>query len=297
MGIIDERGQGGRPGDATGLRWCALCAAEYVPGVEVCVDCVVPLVDQPPLRADDIGDEEGEQLAYEFDDLAPADRLGLDRELAAAGVVHAWDGTTLLIAPYDEAEVDAVLGGRDGGGGGPALVGRDIDDALLDEDAEQLVYDLADWDATQVADLDGRLEAEGIAHAFDEDGDLVVLAADEERVDVIVDAVEFPDALEADDDGDGDGLAAVDAVGNLFVAADRLCHDPADTEGVLAAADASRAMASMPVPFGFSPPVWNELNERAGELRRLLESEAELVDDAAVVEVATRLRAALRPYV
>jgi hypothetical protein len=291
MGIIDERGQGGRGRGAESLRWCALCASEYVAGVEECVDCVVGLVDQPPLRPDDIGDEEGEQLAYEFDDLPATERLVLDRELAVAGVVHAWDGTTLLVAPYDEAEVDTILGGRQGDG--PA----DIDDALLDEDAEQLVYDLADWDATQIADLDGRLEAEGIAHAFDEEGDLVVLASDEERVDLIVDAVEFPDALPADDGADDDGLAAIDAVGNLFVAADRLVHDPTDTEGVLAAADASRAMAKMPVPFGFSPPVWTELNERAGELRRLLESEAELVDDAAVVEVATRLRGALRPYV
>jgi len=53
----------------------------------------------------------------------------------------------------------------------------------------------------------------------------------------------------------------------------------------------------MAVPFGFAPPVWEELRERAAELRRLLEAETELVDDLAVIETATRLRTALRSYV
>lgn len=173
----------------------------------------------------------------------------------------------------------------------------DVDAALLDGDEEQLVYDLSDWDAERRAELDGELEAQGIAHAFDEVGDLVVLAVDEERVDAIVDAIEFPDQLAADDTPDPGGLDAIETVGGLFVAADRLVHDPADTEGTLAAVDAARAMASMATPFGFAPPVWKELVEQAGSLQALLETEAEVVDDDAVVEAATALRAALRPYV
>jgi hypothetical protein len=173
---------------------------------------------------------------------------------------------------------------------------HDIDDALLDEDAEQLVYDLGDWDTERRTALDGMLEAAGLAHAFDEDGDLVVLAADEEQIDAIVDEIEFPDQLDETSDEPG-GLDAVETVGNLFVAADRLVHDPTSSEGVLAAVDASRALARMTVPFGFSPPVWEELGERAAELRRLLEADTELVDDLAVIETATRLRTALRPYV
>jgi hypothetical protein len=56
-------------------------------------------------------------------------------------------------------------------------------------------------------------------------------------------------------------------------------------------------MAGMAPPFGFAPALWNELVEQATELRRLLETETEVVDDEAVVGAATKLRSALRPYV
>ena len=74
-----------------------------------CVDCLVPLVDAPPLRPEDVGDEDGDQLAYELDDIEAGERLAIDRELAEHGIVHAWDGTTLVVAPWDEAEVDRLL--------------------------------------------------------------------------------------------------------------------------------------------------------------------------------------------
>jgi hypothetical protein len=53
----------------------------------------------------------------------------------------------------------------------------------------------------------------------------------------------------------------------------------------------------MSTPFGFGPPLWTELVEKAGALRELLETEAEIVDDEAVHDAAESLRAALRPYV
>ena len=276
-----------------GLQWCALCGSEYLAGVAECADCLVPLVDNPPLAVGEIGDEEGEQIAYEYDDLDHEGRFAIDRVLAGAGIVHGWDGTTLVIAPYDEEEVDRLL---DAAADELDLGTGDIDEALLDEDAEQVIYDLADWDGERRTELDGRLEAEGIAHAFDETGDLVVLAADEDCVDAIVDEIEFPDQLPAES-GSSDGLDAVEAVGNLFVATDRLVHDPSDSEGTLAAVDSARAMAAMATPFGYGPPVWKELVEKADALRALLETEDEAVDDDAVLDAATHLRTALRPYV
>jgi hypothetical protein len=291
QGDEESRSQvGGAVG--AGLQWCALCGSEYLAGVNACADCLVPLVDNPPLPPGEVGDEEGEQIAYEYDDLDAEGRFAIDRVLAGAGVVHAWEGNTLVIAPYDETEVDRLLDAA-----ADEVEGGDIDDALLDEDAEQVVYDLQDWDAERRTELDGRLEAEGIAHAFDETGDLVVLADDEDRVDALVDEIEFPDQLDADQDATPGGLDAVEAVGNLFVATDRLVHDPGDTEGTLAAVDSARAMADMPTPFGFAPPVWTELVGEASTLRALLETEAEIVDDEAVHAAASKLRAALRPYV
>jgi len=280
MTQTDTRGAG-----SSGHQWCALCRAEYVAGVGECAECLVPLVDGPPLGPDDVGDEDGQQLAYDMDDLEAAERFAVDRDLAEHGIVHAWEGATLLVAPYDEDEVDAVLAGAD-------VPER----AELDDEEEQVVYDLADWDAAHRAALRDKLDAEGIAHAFDEHGDLIVLATDEDRVDDLVDEVDHPDQLAPESDAPG-GLDAVETLGALFVACDRLVHDASDTEGVLAAADAARALATMGPPFGFAPPLWDDLVERSQELRRLLETEAELVDDEAVVDVAGRLRTTLRPYV
>lgn len=293
MAMIDPRGQGG-PGGGGEQRWCALCGSSYVAGVVECVDCIVPLVENPPLTVDDVGDDNGEQVAYEYDDLDAEGRFVIDQVLRDAGIVHAWEGASLVVAPYDSDEVDRLL---DAAADEDDIDGEDVDDALLDDDAEQVVYDIADWDADRRTELDGRLEAEGIAHAFDEGGDLVVLAADEETVDRIIDEIDYPDQLAADDSGDESGLAAVEALGSLFVAADRLVHDPSDTEGTLSAVDAARSMEEMSTPFGFGPPVWKELVEQAGALRALLETEEETVDDEAVVEAATSLRTALRPYV
>lgn len=293
MGMIDPRGQGGSGGDGSGL-WCALCGAGYVAGRADCADCGVPLVDRPPLSPDDIGDDEGEQTAYEFADLSLEERFVVDRVLADASVVHAWDGTSLVVAPYDSEEVDRLL---DGAADLDEHEGVDVDDVLLDDEAEQVVYDLSDWDADKRTELDGQLESQGIAHAFDETGDLVVLAADEERVDTIIDAIDFPDQLDADDDDPADGLHAVEAMGALFVAVDRLKNDPGDTEGTVDAVEAARRVAEHRTPFGVDPTVWDDIVGQAGALRELLETEEEIVDDEAVEAAAQHLHATLRPLV
>jgi hypothetical protein len=273
--------------------WCALCGAGYVAGRVECADCGVPLVENPPLSPDDIGDDDGEQTAYEFADLDFEERFVVDRVLADAGVVHAWEGTTLVVAPYDSDEVDVLLDGAVDDAGAD---GTDTDDVLLDDEAEQVVYDLEDWDADRRTELDGRLEAEGIAHAFDETGDLVVLATDEDRVDVIIDDIDFPDQLDADDTPDG-GLEAVEAMGALFVAVDRLKNDPADTTGTVDAVDAARRVAEHRTPFGFDPKAWDDIVGQAGALRQLLETDEEIVDDEAVEVAARELYATLRPFV
>ena len=209
----------------------------------------------PASAVDDVGDDAGEQIAYEYDDLDADARFIIDRVLADAGIVHAWEGTSLVVAPYDSGGRPAARRRRRPRRGHRRRHRRR---PAGEEGVEQVVYDLEDWDADRRAELDGRLEAEGIAHAFDETGDLVVLEADEDRVDGIIDAIDYPDQLEAEA-GDAGGLDAVEALGNLFVATDRLVHDPSDTDGTLAAVDSARVIADMPTPFGFGPPMWAEL--------------------------------------
>ena len=271
-------------------RWCLLCGAEYVAGVLECADCLVPLSDRQPLRLDELGGDEDEQVAYEFDELEPHARLVIDELFWSNGIAHAWDGTSLIVRNEDEEEADRLIDEADR-------------EAFLDSDAEQVSYELADWDDARRGQLTEMLLAASIEHAWDEHGELVVLEDDEDRVDAIIDGIEFPDALKVDEADEvaaeevlaSEGLDPQDVLSELFVAADRLMHDPVDHEGVLSLVDAARLAETLPLPYGFAPPVWNDLVAQAQNLRGELEKDD--VDDEEIIEHATKLRSTLRNYV
>jgi len=271
-------------------RWCLLCGAEYVAGVLECADCLVPLSDRQPLRLEELGGDDDEQVAYEFDELEPMGRLALDELFWSNGIAHAWDDTSLVVRVEDEVEADRLIDEADR-------------DAFLDSDAEQVSYDLGDWDDERRAQLTDTLTSAAIEHAWDEHGELVVLEEDEERVDAIVDAIEFPDQIAVDDDAEiaaedalaSEGLDPQDVLSELFVSADRLMHDPLDHEGVLSLVDAARMAETLPLPYGFAPAVWNDLVAQAKSLRASLEVDE--VDDEKIIDQATHLRATLRNFV
>ncbi|HEV3225316.1 MAG TPA: hypothetical protein VGZ52_00720 [Acidimicrobiales bacterium] len=272
-------------------RWCLLCGSEYVVGVLECADCLVPLSDRQPLKLEELGGDDDEQVAYDFDELEPRGRLVIDELFWRNGIAHAWDETSLVVRVDDEAESDRLIDEADR-------------DAFLDSDVEQVSYELADWDDDRRGQLTETLTAAGIEHAWDEHGELVVLEEDEDRVEAIVDAIEFPDQLAVDDDAElaaeealaADGLDPQDVLSDLFVAADRLMHDPLDHEGVLSLVDASRLAETLPLPYGFAPAVWNDLVAQARGLRDLLEESGD-VDDEKIIDQATSLRGALRNFV
>jgi hypothetical protein len=195
----------------------------------------------------------------------------------------------LVVREEDEAEADQLIDEADR-------------DAFLESEAEQVSYDLSDWDDQRRGELAQALESASIEHAWDEHGELVVLDADEERVDAIIDALEYPDQLEVDDEDEieaeealaEEGVDPQDVLSELFVAADRLMHDPLDHEGVLSLVDAARMAESLPLPYGFAPAVWNDLLLQVKRLRTSLEGE---VDDESVIEQATALRSSLRNFV
>src|SRR5438045_41685 len=149
-------------------RWCLLCGAEYVAGVLECADCFVPLSDRQPLRIDELGGDEDEQVAYEFDELEPHARLVIDELFWANGIAHAWDNTSLIVRPEDESEADRLIDEADR-------------EAFLDSDAEQVSYDLGDWDDVRRGQLAAALAGASIEDAWAEHGELVVLEDDAER--------------------------------------------------------------------------------------------------------------------
>jgi hypothetical protein len=269
-----------------------LCGAEYVAGVLECADCLVPLSDRQPLGLEELGGEEDEQVAYDFDELEPMGRLVIDELFWTNGIAHTWEDTSLIVRVDDEGRADALIDEADR-------------DAFLESDSEQVSYDVGDWDDDRRARLTQTLASAAIEHAWDEHGELIVLEQDEERVDAIVDAIEFPDELAVDDNLEiaaeetlaaTDGLDPQDVLSELFVSADRLMHDPLDHEGVLSLVDASRMAESLPLPYGFAPAVWNDLVAQARALRASLEGGGD-VDDDRIIDQATNLRTALRNFV
>jgi hypothetical protein len=196
----------------------------------------------------------------------------------------------LVVRAEDEQEADRIIDAADR-------------DAFLESDAEQVSYDVGDWDDERRAHLTETLTLANIEHAWDEHGELVILEQDEGRVDAIVDAIEFPNENAVDDDEEiaaeealaDEGLDPQDVLSELFVSADRLMHDPLDHEGVLSLVDAARLAETLPLPYGFAPTVWNDLVAQARGLRSSLEGGD--ADDAKIIDQATSLRSTLRNYV
>ena len=272
-------------------KWCLLCGGEYVGGALECADCLVPLSDRRPLSVDELGSPGEEQIAYDFDELEGIERLHIDEAFWANGVPHAWDRTSLLVRPEDEASADE-------------LIDRADRDEFLSREVAQVSYDLDDWTDEQRTELADALARLQIEHAWDEEDELVVLEIEEERVDALIDHIERGEGLAevldeaAVDDleaGTVDGVDAQDVLSELFIASDRLMHDPLDHEGVLSFVDATRMADALPLPYGFAPAVWDDLLGQVHTLNKLLSLDD--VDDDDIIDKATTLRSVLRQWV
>ena len=122
---------------------------------------------------------------------------------------------------------------------------------------------------------------------------LVVPAVTEEEVDVLLDELGEIEELE-DDGGIDGGPEAHNAMADLFVAADRLQHDPADPDvatDLLAAA--TTVQACLP-PYGIDRPVWRRIQGLAATVTTDLD---DAVDDETVAADARALREYLRDLV
>jgi len=262
------------------MRWCFQCGIEYDEGVADCVECGVELVDEAPTASDEVGTEGEDQLAYELHEWAGESRRLLGQQLTSRSVAHSWQGATLVVRSEDEVLVDELVDSTDGTGG-----------PVLDPAAEKIAYEVEGWAAdeqTAFTELLGRL---GIPHEFDEVGDLLVLAADEDAVESALDAFQGG----ADERPELEGLAANGLLTDIFVACDRLRRDHHDNRGVEGLVDNAPVLVSYRPPFGFDPQMWNSLGERSAELAELLA--AGDTDPEEIKERAKVLTEALRQLV
>jgi len=260
-------------------RTCPSCGAEYLGWVTRCSECGVALGPEGPSVLDL---PEDDQIVYELGEWPPALRDAVAARLQADGVAFAWEGTDLVVHVDDEDHLDAVVAELDPDQAEGAGTGGD---------RGQLVYDLSEWAGPDRARLGAALDEAGIPYAWEPDGSLVVPAADEHLVEAVLDSVEYPDALEADL-GD-DGADAQEVLSDLFLAADRLQHDPQHPEGVGGLYDTVPLALGMQAPYGVAEPTWRQLVDGA---RALFEA-VQAGDDDAVVGAAAALRAGLRPLV
>lgn len=250
--------------------WCFQCGASYEAGVVACVECGVGLVDHPPLAPEEVGDLDDEQIAYEFHDWSFESRRMLDQLLTGRRIAHAWQGASMIVRVADEDAVDELV--------------EEVEVAALptlDPELEHTVYEMEGWTAEKQTVLSNRLGAAGIAHEFDVNGDLVVHADDEARVDEVLDDIEArweENGGAADDEGDDelvdlDGLDVNELLSTLFDAADRLRRNARDAQGVLRFLDNAPTLERMGMPFGFERPAWDAVRDATRSLHELLDAD------------------------
>ncbi len=233
----------------TVVAWCFQCGTQYSPGVEDCVECGLALVDEAPADAAEVGSSDEDQLAYELHEWAGESRRILDQVLTADGIAHAWQGATLVVRADDEETVDRAVA-EAAETGGPAL----------DPEGEKLAYEVADWAADEQSAFSELLVRLGIPHEFDEVGDLVVLADDEEAVESALDAFQGG----SDERPELEGLDANGLLSDLFVACDRLRRD-----GCWSATDhRSGSTGGFGTRWGSAPLVWSTCWEPATPSRQ-----------------------------
>ncbi len=248
---------------------------------------------------DRAGEDAGEHVTYEMGEWSNEARVMLEQLLAGAAIARVWEGTDLVVRATDEQAVDDLVDQV-----------RSTDEPMLDPDAEKVVYEVNDWTTEQLVTLTDGLIERGIGYQFDIEGDLVVLASDEEGVEALLDVIEFgpasPGDEDAQDDGsdddaiaDGsdpdDGLETAEILSELFVACDKLQRNARDADGVLGIVGSAEKLADRALPFGYEPAVWDSIRGAADGLRDDLAGD-EATDDE-LEDKARALRDRLRDYV
>jgi len=232
-------------------------------------------------RLDGPAGDDGDEITFELDEWGAEDRALLAERLVTLGVPHSWEDTTLVIAVTDEAWVERIM--------------DQVDEELSatpedqDEEDEQVVYDLSEWDDESCVRLLDALSADTIPYGLDGD-EMTIGAVDEKRVDEIVAALTTPGAVLT-----VGGPASFEAMSELFVAADELSNDPDDKGATRAIVAGARAAAGASAPFGTDPGWWDGVVARAGALADLVETPN--ADSDHIVELASAVRSELRPYI
>lgn len=143
--------------------------------------------------------------------------------------------------PTDEAEAPAS--------------GVEADDCIpLDDDLEQVGYELYSWEAEELDALDAAVHELGLPHEWVSDGyELVVHATDEATIDEILPHFH---GVEVDDDEEDDATP-IEVVSDLFAAVTKLRKDPTGS-GVAEFLDSAEGIGTL-APYGVDDLAWERL--------------------------------------
>lgn len=236
--------------------------------VRRCIDCDVVLTDDVPAAAADgeaVGSTaapvgRGDQVGYELEGWGNQLKESLDGMLVKAGIGRVWEAGALVVAAVDEERVDDLIA---------TIEGDDLPE--LADDTPRVALEIEGLDAEGHVELDARLLASSVPHAWDDEGDLIVAEADEEQVLAIIEQVLDGPADEAD------GLAAQNALSALYVAVDRLAKNPHDRKLATAYVRAADGVDDLPVPYGFATEDWDDLVAEVEQLATAVVPHADVV--------------------
>lgn len=265
------------------LGQCPSCGDRFRPGVQACPACRValePVGDgggsaAPPRVGDGVPTTVGDEApaTLDLDPLSEPERRLVAQLLTARRVRHSWQGGILVVPArlLGEAELaveQALAAGR----------------PVLDAAAPATVYEVAAWPSAVHAKLARLLEASGIGHEWDANGDLVVAEADEEAVEGLFDQIDESEVAAAPD--------PLPVLESLHADLIRLAREPLDDRARAGVAGAVEVLGAAAPPFGFEPTVWRSLVSDVSDFADRLDS----LDGDVVRDRAADLRDDLRAW-
>lgn len=148
---------------------------------------------------------------------------------------------------------------------------------MLRPSPDDVEYALGDWPVADRAQVTDALAEADIPYRWIDVPEtvLVVTAAAEGVVDSLLDGFEEEstpaDDADEDETGNDDSEQAQAAMADLFVAADRLHHDPRNEFFVEEVAVAAETVASSQAPYGIEGAMWIRLQELAAAVLSVAE--------------------------
>jgi hypothetical protein len=234
-------------------RTCPNCGTQYIATVRRCIDCDATLVDDvvPRSATEEVtvaDDDDRRMVHLTLPNWGNQLKVTLEGMLDRQGIPRAWEAGDLVVPAARRDEVRDLIA---------AVEGSETPE--LAEDATMVALEIEGLDAAGLEELDGRLLATSVAHAWTDDGELLVAEADEEQVLILIQEV-------FDEEVADPGFDSAEALTTLYLATDRMVKRIGDRKTETTFVQAARRVAGIEVPYGLDGAAWRRLVADAADL-------------------------------